>query len=908
MQIQIDQPRLVCRLGPHGSNIEDALQPLLDSTTPRSSASPANHLTLNVAKGVVELQDLQGELQGVLADLQLTCQLGAPQASLDMSLAGRVTLPDGHGGSLTARLTCPPSEVAGQPGWTRGRIRWKSHAVPLAAWRPVLRRLLPQARLAGRCSAEAEAEWDLAGPAPRVDVRGTIDGQQWVVDMGPDEAPQPLCLAGLRSQVDARWEGGRLLVRRCLVDSDLAHFTLQGDLDLEGILAGGQSAWRAKHDCRLQGRLNLAQLAAQRPRWLRLRQDTQLTAGEVVLQLTARATPEADHWQGSLVTADLQALSGRRTLQWTRPLEVTLDARRPSQGSGSGRLTCKTDFFKVEAEGSGRSATVAVRGDLDRLAGEMRQLVDLGPLQLAGQVKAGLQLNRPEEGHFTVNAHALLQQFHLKWPGQRPWHEERLTLAADASGLAGPQGLLRLDQASLRLDSAGDQLAVQIRDPVATPLRRATWPVSVRLVGRLQSWLPRGGAWLPLAGWDVTGGVQLEAQAALAADQVVVREARLTLEELQARKGQVQILEPRVLLVTSGAWRAATGVVTSDLTTLDSSALALRADQVSLTLPSAHTRPSLQGTLTLRGDLAGLQPHLADSRSPGATHYAGRLAATLRATSDPATTQAEWEGTIENFAASRPEAPPAGISPRPPAAVRPRGVLRGPSGGGRATVWSEPRIVFSGRGSYDRAADRLALGRLQVQSQALTLEEVQGRIEDVSDGAVLDVAGVYQYDLAAVSRLWLPASDREVQIRGRGSHPFRVRGPLGVTTATPGRPWWTGLDVEAGAAWDQIEAYGIQIGPGDIRARMAEGVVRCQPIEAALNGGRLQVTPVLHATGPRPRLTLAAGRVVDHTRITPQVCASWLQYVAPLLAGATQAEGEFSLDVGRATIPVATPR
>ena len=92
--------------------------------------------------------------------------------------------------------------------------------------------------------------------------------------------------------MDVGWEAGQLHVRSCNVDSDLAQFAMEGDLDLRSLVQGGSAALLAENDCRLQGRLNLAQLAAQLPQLLRLRDDTQVTAGELVVDLTARTAQQ----------------------------------------------------------------------------------------------------------------------------------------------------------------------------------------------------------------------------------------------------------------------------------------------------------------------------------------------------------------------------------------------------------------------------------------------------------------------------------------------------------------------------------------------------------------------------------------------------------------------------------------
>ena len=54
-------------------------------------------------------------------------------------------------------------------------------------------------------------------------------------------------------------------------------------------------------------------------------------------------------------------------------------------------------------------------------------------------------------------------------------------------------------------------------------------------------------------------------------------------------------------------------------------------------------------------------------------------------------------------------------------------------------------------------------------------------------------------------------------------------------------------------------------------------------------------------------MTLPAGVVADRIRISPQMCTSWLKYLAPLVADATAAQGNFSVSLDQAVIPLNMP-
>jgi hypothetical protein len=52
-------------------------------------------------------------------------------------------------------------------------------------------------------------------------------------------------------------------------------------------------------------------------------------------------------------------------------------------------------------------------------------------------------------------------------------------------------------------------------------------------------------------------------------------------------------------------------------------------------------------------------------------------------------------------------------------------------------------------------------------------------------------------------------------------------------------------------------------------------------------------------------MTLPPGPVITNVRISPEVSEAMLKYVAPVLAGATQSEGQFSLQLDSTRVPLA---
>ncbi len=76
----------------------------------------------------------------------------------------------------------------------------------------------------------------------------------------------------------------------------------------------------------------------------------------------------------------------------------------------------------------------------------------------------------------------------------------------------------------------------------------------------------------------------------------------------------------------------------------------------------------------------------------------------------------------------------------------------------------------------------------------------------------------------------------------------------------------------------------------------------------ALGEGQLTAAPNVRFDPEPAELSMPAGPVLTNVRISPEVSEAMLKFVAPVLAGATQSEGLFSLRLDGARVPLGEPR
>ncbi len=141
-----------------------------------------------------------------------------------------------------------------------------------------------------------------------------------------------------------------------------------------------------------------------------------------------------------------------------------------------------------------------------------------------------------------------------------------------------------------------------------------------------------------------------------------------------------------------------------------------------------------------------------------------------------------------------------------------------------------------------------------------------------------------------------PYLGEQVALTGRTSREFELAGPLGA--ARNQLDQWTG---NASIAWDTARSYGFEAGKGVLEGRLAAGKLAITPLDFAVNEGRFKLTPEVLLQPAPGELRLTREQVLSQVRITPQMCAQALAYIAPALAGVAQADGKISvaLDGGR---------
>ncbi len=905
---QVETPAIFLSLRPDGSNWEDALSNYLDQP---GGGDTVERFHVKVTGATVQVQDASaGDWK--LEDLDLDLSMSQREGPwLAMRVESDVRYGGAAPGRITAELVCQAAEDPTQT-LGAGQLVLQVANLSLSPVNSVLRRAGLDVELAGITSAEGECRWDdgLANPQWRL---SDLNARQFVLRspawIGEDTVvSNSLGIRGQVSQIQGQWR-----LEDVVLESDFARLEARGALpkgneqrfDWVNLIRDLQ-----KEDVQVSGRLDVAAVATMMPRMLRIRPTTKITSGDLTFSLASQTGGEPS-FSTSLQAANLAAIEDGRPVSWKEPVSASADFRYTADGPVIDRLVCRAEFMDVVARGRWNSGSASIQGDLNRMMTEIGRLVDLGDFRMAGRVDGRLQWEQSLAERWETTGRIELREFELAMADLLPWKEDHLIVDVAGQARLDQGNVAEVPVASFDLRSANDRLTVRLAEAVRSPWPQATWPLQVQASGLLETWLPRLQPMVSLNGWQAAGTIELTAHATVDPQRVAADPVRLTVREMRAQNHDLGVFldEPTVRVETAGFWDLDANVFNAADTTLTSSTVAMRAQGIQIQLPGERT--SLKGSIGYRADLHRLTRWFQTPDQPSTSRLNGSATGTLVAAHEDHSTQLDWTMDVVDFAYATGHQAAAGAAMRAVSAPQ-----------SWQEIWREPAIRLSGRQRYDAAEDRLQINRLSVAASELQLE-VQGQIDRLTDQANADLKGTLEYDLAHVTRKLQPSLGESIRMAGRQQGRFQIAGPLRMagttassaplatsssrsqtTTATTAAlvpADWRG---NARAGWQSMDLYGLRLGAADLQGTLRHSMLQLDPLNVPIGQGRIIGEPRLDLSALPVRLMLDKGSLLENVHISPELCETWLKYVAPILADATRAEGTFSMALDNASVTV----
>ncbi len=834
---------------------------------------------VSVTGGTLLYEDNVAGRQYQINKLTADCSLGSAAEGVTLAASGELA-GQSEPASFQVDLRATPSKETGA-ALANGKLHCQTTALPLDLFDPLLRRGMADARVSGQLSSALDGAWgDLSS-----DGKASLDGVVRLAKVNfaaAALAADEIHLDSVEMPCRIRQNGDTIEIEELAVKCELGQVALSGSAKTSDFSAENIAAALAREPFQLKGHLDVARLAAMLPKTLMMREGTAITAGQIELLASGHPQQSGTTWTGLVETKQLAGTANGRPITWDKPLALQFSLHDSDRGVTIDRAVCTSSFLQVSAAGSLDNLTATAQFDLERLLAELKQFSDLNELHLAGQGRAKLTVKHTSENSLLADGEFQARGFQYVRPNALPWREDNLVAKLTAAMQIAGQSLRQIDSAKLTVDAGNDHLEAQLRSPLTEPTK-GPWPVDCTWRGELAAWPARLAAF-GVSGWALAGAGALQASIDATPQLVKVQNAQAQFNQLQVVGNGLFVNEPTVTSTLTGQYDLESGRAELASATLVAGTATAAISQA--VMQSTNSTWSISGgTAHIEGDLGQFAGWRQDPRVPATFNISGKIIGDAQLKHADGVTSGQVNAAVDQLQivdTSRPAKP-----------------------GAAPASWHEPRITIASRGSYQHASEKLALDGLEITSNALRVV-ASGAIAMAATGGEVNLEGTTSYDWAQLEPLWRPYLGKGFQISGRDAREFAIRGTL---TGPPTAPdSWKNITGEAGIGWTDMNLYGLRAGEGEIEAQLAGGQARTtKPIDFTISEGRITLSPVVQISPSPIELLLPKGQVLKDVRLSPEICAEGMRFVAPLLANATVAEGRFSVALNGARVPLADP-
>ncbi len=204
--------------------------------------------------------------------------------------------------------------------------------MPWAYWLPVV--IIPQAK--GRLNAELTLR---GSSSENLDIKGHASLNKLQLWGGPLGLDRPAV-----SQIDIQLDGtiiqSTLSLKQLRFQSSLASGSATGSFSNQG-----QKRLKGTAD------INLAEIFTQLPHTLKLREDTKLSRGKLVVSADVKSADGVTAFDSTARIDQITGVSKGKKLTWNKPISVKARGERNAQGNSTRQLIAALIFFKCGRPG-----------------------------------------------------------------------------------------------------------------------------------------------------------------------------------------------------------------------------------------------------------------------------------------------------------------------------------------------------------------------------------------------------------------------------------------------------------------------------------------------------------------------------------------------------------------------------
>ena len=711
------------------------------------------------------------------------------------------------------------------------------------------------------------ADLTLRGSASEnLDIKGQAAIKQLQLWGGPLGRDRPAV-----SKIDLRVDGtivqNTLTLKQLKFQSSLANgsamgsFTNQGQRHLNGTVD-----------------INLAEIFTHLPHTMKLREDTTLSRGNLILSADVKSADGVAAFDSTARIDQIRGVSKGKKLSWNKPISVKARGQRDAQEIRLDNLSLRSSFLNADGRGNLSNMRMTLSADLAAALRELKKFIDIKEWDGSGKLFAKLQVKETSAQINTAEIDldtrdlALIRNGHSILPKQDVKADLSTTIqkGQDLAGIEFRQPKLtvassmakgKFSASRFKINPQGDLPAA---DNLSIDAKFNLQQISdlLRNFNKLSS------------NTRLAGNAHIQTSGSMHAHQLVLNDTRITARNFKYSDGQKTLHDDQLSLQTKGklhfknksAFLAPVNISGSPGT---------------ITIPElaikdwSNFQKEMKTQAKADLDLAKLTSAYGDFiQLPEKTRVSGKGKFDLDVDfSSPKAQFLKVDADLSPFQLTSETLPPI----------------------------SEDHVKL--RANLERSPDgkTLSIENVQLNSTPLSLSAA-GNLDQAGKKKTLAASGNINLDLKMLSPYLTKIAGPQITITGKGDNPFKLK------MISRGARWTDSLkntDFTGAIRADAIDAFGLGISATEVPIRVANETAIAK-LAATANSGQLKLQPTIDLRQEPYRLSLPENSyILKDVEITDAMAERLLALIHPLFKGSTKAQGQIDLYMDHFDWPLA---
>jgi hypothetical protein len=689
-----------------------------------------------------------------------------------------------------------------------------------------------------------------------LDIKGQASLNRLQLWGGPLGVDRP-AVNKIDMQLDGAITQGTLSLKQLRFQSSLANGSATGSFSNQG-----QKRLKGTAD------INLAEIFTQLPQTLKLREETKLSQGKLVLSADVKSADGVTTFDSTARIDQLRGVSKGKKLSWNKPISVIARGERRAQGIRLDNLSLRSSFLNADGQGDLSNMRVTLSADLAAALKELKKFLDIKEWDGSGKLFAKLQVQEASAGISTAALNLDTRNLALSRNG-RPILPKQNVKADLSTAIRKSEDLSTSEFRELNLTmqssmATGKFSATRFK---LNPTQKIPDADNLLIDGRfdlkqitalLQNFdkLSRNTR---LAGTShIQGSGSLEGQA------LVLKSARLDTQNFRYRSGSKTLQEERLTIKTKGK-------VNFNTKSLFLAPIEINGAPGNITIPEltvndwSNLQKEMKTRATANLDLAKLTTAYGDFiQLPEKTRISGK--GTFDLDMDFSSPKAQFlkvAADLSPFQLTSETLP----------------------------LISEDHVKLKADLKRSPDGKALTIENIQLNSTPLSLSAA-GNLDQAGNTKTLDANGNINLDLKMLSPYLQKIAGPQITITGKGDNPFKLKMVSGETH------WTDALkqtDFTGAIRADSIDAFGVGISATEVPLRITNESAVAK-LAATANGGQLNLQPRIDLRKEPYLLSLPPdSTILKDVEITDAMAEGLMSKIHPVFQGSVQAEGHVDL-------------